>query len=69
MRKYFSYVGSYEGAVEIKGKWIRIKNLNYIEKTDWIRHQGPPTKKIELALKDSTVYDARDLFPYLEIKN
>lgn len=67
-RKYFSYIGSYEGAVQVKEKWTRVKDLNYIDKTSWERHQGPPTKKIQDALNQDVAWKAIDLFPYLEIK-
>ena len=65
-RSYFSYVGSYEGAVKVNGKWVRVKNLNYIDKTGWNRHNGPATRAIENALKSSTVMDARDLVEILD---
>ena len=56
---FFSYVGSYEGAIKIGGKWVRFKNLNYVNKAGWIRHQGPPTAALEVALKNPVALDAR----------
>lgn len=66
--KYFSYVGSYEGAIQVNEKWVRVKNLNHINKTGFDRHQGPPTKQIEAALKQKVVLNAADLYPHLIVK-
>lgn len=59
---YFSWVGSYNGAVKIKGKWIAVKDLNRIDKSDWQRWQGPPSKEIVVALKEKPI-KADELFP------
>ena len=40
---YFTEVGSYRGCVKIMNRWMAVKNLDYIDKTGWERHQGPPT--------------------------
>lgn len=52
---YFSFVGSYHGAVKIKSKWIKAMNLNYINKSNWIRWQGPPSKAIQTALNKKNI--------------
>jgi hypothetical protein len=53
--QYWSYVGSYEGAVKFgELPWERAKNLNYINKKGWIRIQGPPSAAIGKALKSKT---------------
>jgi hypothetical protein len=55
--KYFSFVGSYEGCLKRGRLWVRCKNLNYIDKTGWDRHQGPPTPGMLKALAGSIVFD------------
>ncbi len=60
--KYFSYVGSYRGAVRLKGRWVPVTDLNRIDKTDWVRHQGPPTPAMQRALRGQPI-NACDLFP------
>ena len=61
---YFSEIGSYCGAVKIDGKWVSVKELNYIDKTGWERLQGPPGKKVAEAM-DQAPISARILFPSL----
>ena len=51
--KYYSEVGSYRGCIKVRGKWIGVKDLNYINKDGWHRHQGPPTPAMVAAMKRS----------------
>jgi hypothetical protein len=55
--EYFTFVGSFDGAIKLRGKWIRAKNLNYINKLGWLRWQGPPSKVIEKALSNPVAID------------
>ena len=66
--KYFSFVGSYEGVIKIKGKWIRAIELNRIHKEDWIRWQGPPSPAIIRAVKTGEPFQATLLFPERRIE-
>lgn len=60
--KYFSLVGSYEGGVLYHGKWIRVQDLNKIDKRGWERHQGPLTAAQAKALLQNAI-NAIELFP------
>jgi len=66
--KYFTYAGSYFGAVKVHGRWLRIKHLNRIDKTGWDRHQGPPNGSMMIALRHGQLFDARKIFPDRIIK-
>jgi len=59
---YYSEVGSYQGAIKVSGKWIRAKNLNYLNKTGikWIRWQGPPSPAIIQTLKSNIEIDFKN---------
>jgi hypothetical protein len=59
---YYSEVGSYDGLIKISNNWVRVTGLNRIDKHNWIRHQGPPTKRMIAALKLSS-QEAVKLFP------
>ena len=48
--KYYTPVGSYHGALKFKGKWVRVKNLNYLDKSKLTRWTGPPSPAIIKAL-------------------
>lgn len=63
--EYFTFVGSYDGAIKVGGKWIRATGLNCIDKTGWKRHQGPPNKAILMAIKTTPSIEAKSLFPSL----
>jgi len=57
-------VGSYDGLIRYThSSWVRIKELNRIDKHDWIRWQGPPTPAMERALKSGMSFRATDMFP------
>jgi hypothetical protein len=60
---YFSFVGSFDGAVKVAGRWIRIKELNRIHKEDWTRWQGPPSPALARALQEPKALHAHELFP------
>lgn len=65
---YYSRVGSYDGAVKIKGRWIPVKGLNRINKSGWHRVSGPPSEAIVQAmLHIRPVLEAKELFPHLII--
>lgn len=61
--KFFKYYGSYEGAVLVKGRWVRVKGFEYVSLAGYFRHQGPPTPAIARALSARVAIDARTLFP------
>lgn len=65
--KYFSLVGSYDGAILKNNRWIRVKNLNQIDKTEWKRHQGPATLAIARAIGRPIAIEAAVLFSDLKI--
>ncbi len=65
--KYFSLVGSYSGGVLIGRRWVRVKDLNRIDKAGWERHQGPLTPAMSRCLK-GYVMSAEALFPDLAKK-
>lgn len=64
---YFVYIGSFDGAVKIKGRWVRAIELNRIDKTGWTRWQGPPSPAITRATKTQPPTPAWELFPDLRI--
>ncbi len=51
---YYTEIGSYSGAVKLKGKWVRAQHLNCTNKEGWIRWAGPPSPAIQAALKRET---------------
>lgn len=55
--KYYSEVGSYRGVIRTgKGrKWVSVFDLNRINKSDWIRWQGPPSEAIIRAMKEKPI--------------
>jgi hypothetical protein len=58
--KYFTFVGSYDGAVKIKGHWVRCVELNRIDKTGWERvHPTPAALK---AARERPAHNAQELF-------
>lgn len=48
--KYYSLVGSYEGCVLMHKEWVRVQDLNKLDKTNWKRHQGLATRPMVKAL-------------------
>ena len=58
--RYYSEVGSYFGAIKLYGKWFGAKNLNYLDKTKWIRWQGPPSDPIKRAMKNTFIIDCKE---------
>ena len=48
--KYYTPPGSYDGAIKIGGTWKKVNELNRIDKSDWIRWQGPPSLAIRIAI-------------------
>ena len=60
---YYSYVGSYDGAVKLAGGWVRVVELNRIDKTGWTRWNGPPSAAIVKATRTQPAMQATDLFP------
>lgn len=65
---YFVYIGSFDGAVKIKGRWVRVNGLNRIDKAGWTRFSGPPTTGISKATRTQKPVEAWDLFPELRIE-
>jgi len=63
--KYFSLVGSYFGGIKIKGHWVRVHDLNRIDKIGWDRHQGPLTPAMAASLKQQSTR-ADVMFPSLK---
>jgi len=63
--QYFTFVGSYDGAIKIKGRWIRASQLNRIDKTGWKRWSGPPSPAIVKAIESGLPTPATELFPEL----
>jgi hypothetical protein len=65
--KYYSTVGSYggshDGTIKIAGWWVRAVELNRINKSDWVRWQGPPSKAIVRAMRTGNPRRADLLFP------
>ncbi len=62
---YFTFCGSYDGAIKISGRWIRAVELNRIDKTGWRRYVGAPSIAIARACRDQPAIQAVDLFPEL----
>ncbi len=60
---YYTAPGSYDGLIKFKGKWIRVTELNRINKTGWTRWQGPPNQSMQKALKSLHVQTASSTFP------
>lgn len=52
---YYTPPGSYDGLVKIQGRWRRVNELNRIDKTGWVRWQGPPTRAMLKALRSETI--------------
>ena len=63
--QYFTFVGSYGGAIKIKGRWVRAIELNRIDKAGWVRWTGPPSAAIVTATKTQPATQASSLFPQL----
>lgn len=61
--KYYTPPGSYDGCVRIKTQWYRVTALNRIDKTGWVRWQGPPSRKMDEALKCCMAFESTVLFP------
>jgi hypothetical protein len=59
MSNYYQAIGSDDGLVKVHGRWIRIRGLNRIHKSGWVRWQGPMTSAME---KGKDVVDAIDFF-------
>lgn len=63
--KYYQTIGADWGAIRIKNKWVGFWYLTSIDKTGWMRWQGPPspaiTKAIQRIKRDE--HDARKWFP------
>jgi len=60
---YYTPPGSYDGAVKVKNKWIRVRELNRIDKTGWQRWMGPPSSAIEKCMKETKSIRADQRFP------
>ena len=67
LSNYYSEVGSYGGAIKIKGKWRAAKDLNRINKSKMYRWQGPPSLAIINAMKERPL-SANILLPHLTKK-
>lgn len=65
MTTYFTYIGSFDGAIKIGGRWVRANGLNRINKTGWTRWSGPPSPAIAKATKEQKPAEAVELFPEL----
>lgn len=65
--RYYTPPGSYDGAVKIKGRWVRAVELNRINKDGWVRWCGPPSKAIEAAIRQGTPTPAAELLPELAL--
>lgn len=61
--KYYTPPGSYNGLVKIGRYWHRVNELNRIDKSDWIRWQGPPTQAMLDALQYQKSTQAYVMFP------
>lgn len=66
--KHFTFIGSFDGAIKIRGRWVRAVELNRIDKTGWVRWAGPPSAAIVKAMKNGPPTQAYELFPHLAIK-
>ncbi len=62
---YYTPYGSYDGCVKIGGRWLRTSELNKIDKTGWVRWQGPPSPAMVKALREQPPVPATDRFPGL----
>lgn len=61
-RDWWKEYGGNRGLVRMPGgRWRRVKNLDYIRKPGWVRHQGDLTVAMQCALADISepVLDAR----------
>jgi len=65
MMLYYSRVGSYDGAVKLRGRWVRVVGLNRIDKTGWHRVSGPPSLRIAMAMAEQPAVQAKEIFPEL----
>lgn len=65
--EYFTYVGSYDGAVKVRGRWVRAVELNRINKHGWQRVR--PTPAAWRATKTQPPTQATALFPHLTIRS
>lgn len=63
--RYFTFVGSCDGAIKIGRRWVRAVELNRIDKTGWKRWQGPASPAIAKAIKSQPPTQAAELFPGL----
>lgn len=66
--RYFTYVGSHDGAIRMGQHWVRAKSLNRIDKSGMIRWQGVPSEALDRALNDPVVVEAVALIPGRRIK-
>lgn len=53
--KYYSMIGSHEGAIKIGRAWIHVTDLNRIDKSGWIRWQGPPSEALTKAMREKSI--------------
>ncbi len=67
LSNYYSEVGSFRGAIKIKGRWESVKDLNRIDKNKMYRWQGPPSKAISNAMNLPPIR-ADVLLPHLTLK-
>lgn len=62
---YYHVIGLDDGLVKLGGRWLRVTGLNRIDKTGWVRWQGPPTRAMEKALREQPPVPATERFPGL----
>ena len=62
---YFSFVGSYSGGIKISGKWVRVSDLNRIDKSGWERIKPSDTVRNQIREQKSVRADV--LFPTRKI--
>jgi len=57
--RYFSLIGSYEGVIKVRvglnQRWVHVTDMNRIDKTGWVRWQGPASKRISEVLREPSV--------------
>jgi hypothetical protein len=53
--EFHSEIGSWRGAIKKGGRWISVKDLNRVQKTGWVRYQGPPSPALEKAMNQPPV--------------
>jgi len=66
--KYYTPPGSYDGLVRLFSGWARVTELNRIDKTGWIRWQGPPSEAMRQALRMDRFMRAPERFPERLVK-